>query len=144
MPVSSVFIPSSGSASTTSRPVAATAETSGRASTRSSTAPQKREPFAAWARLPRNGMRPLSTRSPSHDSVAGSTVSEPAIAIATTMIVPIPIDVQIAVPPRNMPASAAMTVRPEMSTARPDVAAAASRAASGPLPAARSSRSRLR
>ena len=71
-------------------------------------------------------MRPFSTRSPSHDSVAGSTVSEPAIAIATTMIVPIPIDVQIAVPPRNMPASAAMTVRPEMSTARPDVAAAAS------------------
>ena len=41
-------------------------------------------------------MRPFSTRSPSHDSVAGSTVSEPATAIATTRIVPMPIDVQIA------------------------------------------------
>ena len=33
-------------------------------------------------------------------------------------------------PVKNMPAMAAMTVRPEMSTARPDVAAAASSAAS--------------
>jgi hypothetical protein len=89
-------------------------------------------------------MRPFSTRSPSQDSVAGSTVSEPATAIATTMIVPIAIEVQIAVPPKNMPASAAMTVRPEIRIARPEVAAATSSAASFVLPAARSSRSRLR
>ena len=87
---------------------------------------------------------PFSTRSPSQESSAGSTVSEPATAMATTMIVPTAIEVQIAVPPKKSPASAMMTVRPEMRTARPDVAAAASSAAAGPLPAARSSRSRLR
>ena len=39
---------------------------------------------------------------------------------------------------------ATITVRPEISTERPEVAAAASSAARWPLPAARSSRSRLR
>ncbi len=47
-------------------------------------------------------------------------------------------------PARNMPAMATMTVMPEISTARPEVAAAASSAASGPLPASRSSISRRR
>ena len=36
---------------------------------------------------PRNGMRPFSTRSPSFESSAGSTVSEPSMATATTSIV---------------------------------------------------------
>ena len=107
-------------------------------------APQTREspPFrlSRWT----NGIFPFSTRSPSQESSAGRTVSEPATAMATTMIVPIAIEVQIAVPPKKSPASAMITVRPEMSTARPEVAAAASSAAAGPLPAARSSRSRLR
>ena len=39
---------------------------------------------------PRNGTRPFSTRSPSLDSIAGSTVSEPITATATTRIVPMP------------------------------------------------------
>jgi hypothetical protein len=47
--------------------------------------------------------------------------------------------------PENInPAIAIITVKPEMSTDRPDVAAAASMAARELLPAARSSRSRLR
>jgi hypothetical protein len=71
-------------------------------------------------------------------------VSEPSIAIATTRIVATPNDAKISSPVRNMPAIAVITVRPEMSTERPDVAAAASSAARSLRPAARSSRSRRR
>jgi hypothetical protein len=63
-------------------------------------------------------------------------------ATATTRIVPMPKERKTGEPARNMPAIATMTVMPEMSTARPEVAAAASSAASGPLPASRSSISR--
>ena len=91
-----------------------------------------------------NGTRPFSTRSPSLDSSAGSTVTEPTMATATTRIVPIANDVNTALPAKNMPAMATMTVMPETSTARPEVAAAAFSAASGPRPASRSSRSRRR
>ena len=89
-------------------------------------------------------MRPLSTLSPHIDSSAGSTVSDPSIATATTAIVPVANEVNVAAPPKYMPAIAIMTVTPEMSTARPDVAAAASIAASFVRPAARSSRTRRR
>jgi hypothetical protein len=47
-------------------------------------------------------------------------------------------------PDRNIPAIAAMTVSPEISTDRPEVAAALRSAASELRPAARSSRSRRR
>ena len=92
----------------------------------------------------RNGTRPFSTLSPSHDSIAGSTVSEPIIATATTIIVPIANDMNVLSPEKNIPAIAIITVMPEISTARPDVAAAASSAADSLRPARRSSRSRLR
>ena len=55
-----------------------------------------------------------------------------------------PNETNTALPARNMPAIAAITVKPEISTARPDVAAAASSAASGARPASRSSISRRR
>ena len=87
-------------------------------------------------------MRPRSTRSPSFESSAGRTVSEPSTAIATTMIVATPNEANVASPVRNMPAIAAITVRPEISTERPEVAAAASIAALLLRPAARSSRTR--
>ena len=61
--------------------------------------------------------------------MAGSTVSEPIIATATTSIVPTENDMNVLSPERNMPAIAIITVMPEMSTARPEVAAAASSAA---------------
>ena len=92
----------------------------------------------------RNGTRPLFTRSPSFERTAGNTVSEPTSAIATTRIVPVANDRKVAAPPKYMPAMAAITVMPETSTARPDVAAAASSAASSDRPRARSSRSRRR
>ena len=60
------------------------------------------------------------------------------------MIVPSANDEKPGSPAKNMPAIAIMTVRPEMRTERPDVAAAASSAADSLRPAARSSRSRLR
>jgi hypothetical protein len=91
---------------------------------------------------PRRGTRPFSILSPSLDSSAGSTVREPTIATATTTIVPVAKDEKSGSPPRYIPPIATITVQPEISTARPDVAAAASSAASGPRPAARSSRSR--
>ena len=69
-------------------------------------------------------------------------MSEPIIATATTIIVPTEKDMNVLSPERNMPAIAIRTVMPETRTARPDVAAAASRAALSLRPAARSSRSR--
>ena len=60
------------------------------------------------------------------------------------MIVPMPNETNTALPARNMPAIAAMTVKPEIRTARPEVAAAAFNAASQPRPASRSSISRRR
>jgi hypothetical protein len=82
--------------------------------------------------------------SPSFERTAGSTVSEPIIAIATTSIVEMAKDHQVRSPAKNMPAIAIITVKPEIRTERPDVAAAASSADSEFRPAARSSRSRLR
>ena len=87
-------------------------------------------------------MRPFSTLSPSFDSTAGSTVSDPSTATATTTIVPTANDMNVALPVRNIPAIAIITVRPETSTARPEVAAAICSAASFERPARRSSRSR--
>jgi hypothetical protein len=88
-------------------------------------------------------MRPFSILSPSLPSSAGSTVSEPIIATRTTIIVPTEKDMNVLSPEKNIPAIAIITVMPEMSTARPDVAAAASSAAPSLRPARRSSRSRL-
>ena len=67
-------------------------------------------------------MRPLSTRSPSIESIAGSTVIEPRIATATMIIVPTANDVKISEPLKNIPDIAISTVSPEMRTVWPDVA----------------------
>ena len=107
-------------------------ETSGRRRTRSRMAPHTRDSPSLRRRRCTNGMRPFSTRSPSFDSSAGSTVSEPIIAIATTIIVPIENDMNDLSPERNMPPIAIRTVMPEIRTARPEVAAAASSAARSP------------
>ena len=79
---------------------------------------------------PMIGTRPFSTLSPSLEMTAGRTVTLPSIATATTSIVPTAKDVKTALPARNMPAIAISTVRPETSTALPEVAAANSSAAS--------------
>ena len=91
-----------------------------------------------------NGTRTRSTLSPSLESKAGRTVSEPSTAIATTTIVARPNDAKVGSPIRNIPDMATITVSPEMSTERPDVAAAASSAARSLRPAARSCRSRFK
>ena len=79
------------------------------------------------------GARPFSTLSPSLEITAGSTVTEPTIATATTSTVPSANDVNTALPARNIPAIAVITVSPEMSTARPEVAAARASARSSVL-----------
>jgi hypothetical protein len=76
--------------------------------------------------------------------MAGSTVSEANTAIATTRIVPSANEMKALSPLMNMPAIATITVTPEISTARPEVAAAVSSAERSLRPAARSSRSRRR
>ena len=138
-----VWMPSAGEASTSNTATAATADSFGLRSTRSSTAPHTRLSRSACRSRHSHGMRPLSTRSPSSASIAGSTVSEPTTATATTSMVPSAKPLKILLPAKNMPAIAMSTVSPLTSTERPDVAAAASNDASGSLPFARSSRSRL-
>ena len=139
-----VCIDSTGDAAASSTaPVSANA-TAGRRRTRSRTKLQKRDSPAACLRFPTYGMRPRSTRSPSFDSIAGRTVSDPSTEAATTSIVPIAMPVKMRLPAMNSPAIAMSTVQPEMRTACPDVAAARSSDALGSVPIARSSRSRRR
>ena len=121
-----------------------TIQRTGLRSTRSSTKPQKRDSLAACFLRPKYGMRPQSTRSPSFESDAARTVTEPITAQRTTSIVPIAIPVKILLSAMNIPAIAISTVAPEMTTAWPDVDAARSSAARGSRPIARSSRSRRR
>ena len=64
--------------------------------------------------------------------------------MATTAIVATAIEAKISLPVRNIPAIAVITTRPETSTERPEVAAAASTAARALRPFARSSRSRFK
>jgi hypothetical protein len=87
------------------------------------------------------GTRPFSSQFfwPRNERVAGRKVSEPITVTATTSIVPMPKAEKMGLPANSSPAIAAITVRPEMSTARPDVAAAISSAASAEWPRSRSS-----
>ena len=124
-PGSWLFMPNAGIARATSSPPARTSDTTGRRITRSITAPQARDSRPARLRLPMKGTRPFSTLSPSFESTAGSTVSEPTMATATTRIVPVAKPEKTDEPPKYMPAIATITVRPEIRTARPEVAAAA-------------------
>src|SRR5215207_10269505 len=72
------------------------------------------------------GTRPFSTLSPSAAKVAGRNVRDPTTVVATARIIPIANDENSDAPAKNNPASEIMTVTPETTTARPEVAAAAS------------------
>jgi hypothetical protein len=87
-------------------------------------------------------MRPRSIRGPSSSSTAGSTVSEPATAHATTVIVPLAMPLKTSERIVNMPAIAIATVVPDTSTVRPDVRAVRSSASCDGRPRRRSSRER--
>ena len=71
-------------------------------------------------------------------------MSDAPTAMPTTMIVPNAMPVNRSTPVRNRPASEIITVTPEITIARPEVAAAIRRASPKVFPAARSSRSRRR
>jgi hypothetical protein len=79
-----------GSASATSRPPARTIAATGCFSAGVRIARHSRLPSASFRNRCTNGMRPLSTRGPSLESSAGSTVSDPSTATPTTIIVAIP------------------------------------------------------
>ena len=143
-PLVTIFICSAGIASATRKPPARRIDNPGRRMTRPVSAAQKCDCPAGLRRRPSRGMRPFSTRSPSQESMAGSTVSEANTAMATTTIAPSANEMNDLSPLMNMPAIATITVTPEISTARPEVAAAVSSAERSLRPAARSSRSRRR
>ncbi len=82
----------------------------------------------------------LSARSPSIVINAGSSVTAPMIAIATTTIAPIASERMTVELIRNRPASETMTVMPEKTTVAPEVRIATSSASSLVLPSCRSSR----
>ena len=170
-PGSFVWMLRTGSASTTSTQVAASAETSGWRRTGRRAASQIREressPFSRCRMVRRSRTRassrestrtrrpsrysaaaktpttPRSIRSPSFPSSAGRTVSDPIMALATTTIDAMPSDVKIAEPEISIPAIAISTVAPDTSTASPEVAPARDTASRPERPARRSSRSRL-
>ena len=130
-PLSAVCSCRAGRASTTSTAAEATAAITGWRRTGRRIAPHTRPPSApSRRRRPTNGIRPFSTRSPSADRTAGRTVSEPIMATKTTIIVPTANDMKVLSPEKNIPAIAIITVKPEIRTARPEVAAAAG----GPRP----------
>ena len=134
---------SAGAASATSRPADKMQEMTGRRSTRSITAGQKRESEDSVRRWGRNGIRPRSIRGPSSSSTAGRTVTEPATAHATTVIVPLAMPVKMSERMTYIPAIAIATVVPETITVRPDVRAVRSRAWCEGRPRRRSSRERI-
>ena len=97
---------------------------------------QNAEPPGSGAR--RRAKRPgLATRLPSS---SGSSVAAPSIATATTSIAPSAIERIAWLSTIHRPASDTITVRPEKSTASPEVAIATERASSCDRPAATSSR----
>jgi hypothetical protein len=144
VPVSTVCIPNAGIASTTSTAADAIADSHGRRSTLPRTHAHARLSPVELRRPCSSGTRPFSTRSPSQARIAGTTVIEPIIATATTMIAPTPSAVKVRPPAKNMPAMATITVKPETRIARPDVAAAVWTASILLAPRAFSSRSRRR
>jgi hypothetical protein len=82
-------------------------------------------------------------RRPSFTSTAGSTVSEPSTATATTMIDPVAREANVASAAKYSPNIDTMTARPETRTEWPAVSAATSTASSWERPRCRSARARF-
>ena len=141
-PGSAVVIESSGAASAARMMTAVASEVRGWFVTPAASAchivRRRRDPL----RRRRGHSRPRSIRSPSSASIAGSTVSDPTTAIATTRIAPSAIEVNTPKPVNSSPASPITTVIPATRIARPTVAEVAASAASAVAPSRRSTRSR--
>ena len=89
-PLCAVWSCRTGAARTRRTPPEIAAATTGRRNTGVRIAFQNRFSPLSRRRRCRNGILPFSTLSPSRDSSAGRTVSEPSIAIPTTIIVAMP------------------------------------------------------
>jgi hypothetical protein len=139
-----VFRLRAGIVSAKSAPAESATEIPGRRITGRRIAPHTRDSPVDALMRDRNGMRPLSMLVPRRCIRAGRTESEPTMATATTIIVPIPIDLNVGSPTTIIPATAISTVTPEMRTAWQEVRAVRSSASCGVWPRCRSSRSRLR
>ncbi len=139
-----IRIPRAGKASATSAASARPPQAAGLRTTRPTTAVHIFDRSARVLPLPRKGILPRSAHGPSRSSSAGSAVSDPTTATPTTSIVPIANPVNMSMPVNSSPASEIITVSPDTTMARPDVAAAVRSASWKLTPAARSSRSRRR
>ena len=140
----STRIPSAGALRATIAMAAVPPHTTGLATTRRTSARQNTDRWARTRRRPRKGTLPRSTRGPSQASRAGRAVSEPSTAMPTTVIVPMARPEKTSMPVAKSPPSEIITVSPDTTIARPEVAAATASASRCVLPAARSSRSRRR
>ena len=141
-----VSIPSTGDASASSTAAAPSAATTGGASRLRPALPEAALPPAARRASRRKRPEKLKRRErecarcPSTAISAGSSVVAPSTATATTSIAPSAIERIAVLSSIHSPASEMITVRPENSTATPEVAIATARASSGERPAWTSSR----
>ena len=130
-----------GSVSAIRRPADAQNQSSGRRmirpTQRSQNSPRRSRPGRDLRR-----MRPRSTRRPRMCRSAGRRVDDARTATVTTIIAPAAIDWTARTGTSHSASSARTTVRPENTTAVPEVRIAVSTASSGSAPAASSSRNR--
>ncbi|MBB2740552.1 UNVERIFIED_ORG: hypothetical protein FHR35_000372 [Microbispora rosea subsp. rosea] len=137
-------MPNAGKATTMRTSAAVPPHSRGRRTTACATVDHRRDSTAAVRRRLSHGMRPPSTRRPSRASSAGSTVTEPIIARPTTSTAPTVSPRKLSSPVNSRPARHSITVRPETTTACPEVRAVISSARTMSRPPARSSRARRR
>ena len=139
VPMLSVRRSRTGSASTISRLAAPSNHGHGRRMMRPAKRPQN-EPAPGVSRAPTNGTRPRSTERPTMCSRAGSSVAAATIATAVTSIAAPAIDCTARTGISQTVPSDTITVRPENTTAVPDVRIASRTAAACSTPRRISSR----
>ena len=121
-------IANAGAASIRSTAAAAAADAHGRRITMVTHRVQNRDCTDSGTRDQCSSAERRATARPNMDSTAGVKVVEVSTAIATARIAPVAIERNTGVLMRYSPVSEAITVSPESTTARPDVAIAASAA----------------
>ena len=137
-------IENAGAASVSSSAAAARADAQGRRITQPVHRVQNLDWVASTRRPQCRYDDRLAARRPKVASTAGVSVVDVSTATATARIAPVAIDCSTGVLIRYSPVTDAMTVNPDSTTAKPDVAIAASAASWGSRPARNSSRKRIR
>ena len=137
-------IENAGAARASNSAAAASADTHGRRITRPVQRDQNRDWVASGRRDQCRYDDRFAAARPNAASTAGVNVVEVSTAMATARMAPVAIDCSTGVLIRYRPVTEAITVIPDSTTARPEVAIAASAASAGSRPARSSSRNRMR